>query len=128
MDAHVYQTSVKWTGDSRAVLAADGLPSIEVATPPEIPGGHPGIWSPEHLYTAASEACLVTTSLATAEELVGARWPLVAGRRPRRIPWICEDDRPAHPDPMPVMSADPHADDAWTTESIVTAFILLLET
>jgi organic hydroperoxide reductase OsmC/OhrA len=66
MDAHVYQTSVKWTGDRRAVLAADGLPNLEVATPPEFPGGHPGIWSPEHLYTAAAEACLMTTFLSVA--------------------------------------------------------------
>ena len=66
MDTHVYQTSLKWTGDRRAVLAADGLPTLEVATPPEFPGGHPGIWSPEHLYTAAAEACLMTTFLAIA--------------------------------------------------------------
>ncbi len=66
MESHVYQTSVKWTGNRRAVLAADGLPSLEVATPPEFPGGHPGIWSPEHLYTAAAEACLMTTFLAIA--------------------------------------------------------------
>ncbi len=66
MESHVYQTSVKWTGDRRAVLAADGLPDLEVATPPEFPGGHPGIWSPEHLYTAAAEACLMTTFLAIA--------------------------------------------------------------
>jgi organic hydroperoxide reductase OsmC/OhrA len=66
MDTHVYQTSVKLTADRRAVLAADGLPSLEVATPPEFPGGHSGIWSPEHLYTAAAEACLMTTFLAIA--------------------------------------------------------------
>ena len=65
-ESHVFQTSVKWTGDRRAVLAAHGLPTLEVATPPGFPGGHPGIWSPEHLYTAAAEACLMTTFLAIA--------------------------------------------------------------
>ena len=66
MDRQFIETSVKWTGDRRAVLAADGLPSLEVATPPEFPAVHPGIWSPEHLYTAAAEACLMTTFLAIA--------------------------------------------------------------
>jgi organic hydroperoxide reductase OsmC/OhrA len=40
---------------------------MSVATPPEFPGGHPGIWSPEHLFVAAAEACLMTTFLAIAE-------------------------------------------------------------
>jgi peroxiredoxin-like protein len=38
-----------------------------VATPPEFPKGHPGIWSPEHLFVAAAEVCLMTTFLAIAE-------------------------------------------------------------
>jgi peroxiredoxin-like protein len=40
---------------------------IEVATPPEFPKGMPGIWSPEHLFTAAVSSCLMTTFLAVAE-------------------------------------------------------------
>jgi len=40
---------------------------IEVATPPEFPKGIPGIWSPEHLFTAAVSSCLMTTFLAVAE-------------------------------------------------------------
>lgn len=40
---------------------------IEVATPPEFPEGIPGIWSPEHLFTAAVSSCLMTTFLAVAE-------------------------------------------------------------
>lgn len=66
MESHVYETSARWTGERRAMMAADGLPSLEVGTPPEFPGGHPGIWSPEHLYVAAAEACLMTTFLAIA--------------------------------------------------------------
>ena len=38
-----------------------------MATPPEFPKGIPGIWSPEHLYTAAVSSCLMTTFLAVAE-------------------------------------------------------------
>jgi organic hydroperoxide reductase OsmC/OhrA len=66
MEKHSYRTSVTWTGERRAKLTAPGLPDVEVATPPEFPGGHPGIWSPEHLFTAAAEACLMTTFLAIA--------------------------------------------------------------
>lgn len=66
MEKHSYRTSVKWTGERRAKLTAPGLPDVEVATPPEFPGGHPGIWSPEHLFTAAAESCLMTTFLAIA--------------------------------------------------------------
>ena len=40
---------------------------LEVATPPEFPGGMPNIWSPEHLFTAAVSSCLMTTFLAIAE-------------------------------------------------------------
>ena len=40
---------------------------IEVATPPEFPKGIPGIWSPEHLFTAAVSSCFMTTFLSIAE-------------------------------------------------------------
>jgi organic hydroperoxide reductase OsmC/OhrA len=38
-----------------------------VATPPEFPKGMEGIWSPEHLFVAAINSCLMTTFLAIAE-------------------------------------------------------------
>jgi organic hydroperoxide reductase OsmC/OhrA len=40
---------------------------IEVATPPNFPKGIPGIWSPEHLFTAAVSSCFMTTFLSIAE-------------------------------------------------------------
>lgn len=40
---------------------------LSVATPPEFPKGVAGIWSPEHLFTAAVSSCLMTTFLAIAE-------------------------------------------------------------
>lgn len=40
---------------------------MEVATPPEFPKGIPGIWSPEHLFTAAVVSCFMTTFLSIAE-------------------------------------------------------------
>jgi peroxiredoxin-like protein len=65
---HTYEIDIKWNGDRRGVLHSPVLPQdIEVATPPEFKGGIPGIWSPEHLYVAAVNSCLMTTFLAIAE-------------------------------------------------------------
>jgi organic hydroperoxide reductase OsmC/OhrA len=66
-DTHTYTTAVEWTKDRRGGLSSAGLPTIEVATPPNFPGGHEGIWSPEHLFTASAEICLMTTFLSMAE-------------------------------------------------------------
>jgi organic hydroperoxide reductase OsmC/OhrA len=41
--------------------------AVEVATPPQFPKGIERIWSPEHLFTAAVNSCLMTTFLAIAE-------------------------------------------------------------
>lgn len=43
-----------------------GKPELQVATPPEFKG-HEGIWSPEDLFVAAANVCLMTTFLAMAE-------------------------------------------------------------
>ncbi len=66
-ERHTYSTSIEWTSRRRGNLSSPGLPGLEVATPPQFPGGHPGIWSPEHFFVAAAEACLMTTFLAIAE-------------------------------------------------------------
>ncbi len=67
-DVHVYHTSVQWSTRRKGKLGSMGMPNIEVATPPEFPGGHPGIWSPEHLFVGAAEICLMTTFLSLAEK------------------------------------------------------------
>jgi peroxiredoxin-like protein len=65
---HDYEVSVSWTTDRKGDLAAPGIAEeIEVATPPEFPKGMDGIWSPEHLFTAAVNSCLMTTFLAIAD-------------------------------------------------------------
>lgn len=64
---HHYACSVTWSGEKKGRLTAPGLPTLEVATPPEFKG-HPGIWSPEHLFVAAALSCLMTTFLALAEK------------------------------------------------------------
>lgn len=75
MDAHSYQVNLRWSSDRKGTIcspeiaeAAPGLNTcIEVATPPEFPKGIAGIWSPEHLFTAAVNSCFMTTFLAIAE-------------------------------------------------------------
>ncbi len=63
---YVYQTTVKWTEQRKAVMSCAGKPEVQVATPPEFKG-HEGIWSPEDLFVASANVCLMTTFLAVAE-------------------------------------------------------------
>jgi peroxiredoxin-like protein len=75
MDSHTYTVDITWSQDRKGIMCSPELSSgqfsntgcIEVATPPEFPKGIPGIWSPEHLFTAAVSSCLMTTFLAIAE-------------------------------------------------------------
>ncbi|MEQ1585255.1 MAG: OsmC family protein [Cyclobacteriaceae bacterium] len=74
MEAHFYNVQIEWNKDRKGVMCSPELTTptlgggcIEVATPPEFPKGIPGIWSPEHLFTASVSSCLMTTFLAIAE-------------------------------------------------------------
>lgn len=74
MDAHYYEVNIQWNSDRKGmmcspdILEGNGLSGcVEVATPPQFSKGIPGIWSPEHLFTAAVSSCLMTTFLAIAE-------------------------------------------------------------
>jgi peroxiredoxin-like protein len=63
-----YEVHLAWKKDRKGVISSPALESsTEVATPPEFPKGMEGIWSPEHLFVAAIESCLMTTFLAVAE-------------------------------------------------------------
>lgn len=65
---HMYEVSVKWDTDRKGTMVSPELNnSFEVATPPQFPKGMEGIWSPEHLFTAAVNSCLMTTFLSIAE-------------------------------------------------------------
>ena len=66
-DGHTYTTSLTWSDTRRGVSSSSGLPDIHVATPPQFPGGIDGLWSPEHMFVASAEICLMTTFLAIAE-------------------------------------------------------------
>jgi peroxiredoxin-like protein len=72
MDSHTYHVDVSWNEKRKGILCSAEIdhvmyPCIQVATPPEFSGGIAGIWSPEHLFTAAVTSCLMTTFLAIAE-------------------------------------------------------------
>ncbi len=65
---HFYEVSVNWQSDRKGIMNSPVLnTSIEVVTPPEFPKGIEGIWSPEHLFVAAVNSCLMTTFLSIAE-------------------------------------------------------------
>jgi len=63
---YTYRTAGKWTGQKMGVASSPGKPDIQVATPPEFKG-HEGIWSPEDLYVASVNVCVLSTFLAFAE-------------------------------------------------------------
>lgn len=74
MEPHLYHVNLTWTHHRKGLMyspevkaAAPDLDYLEVATPPEFPGGVEGVWSPEHLFTAAVNSCFMTTFLAIAE-------------------------------------------------------------
>ena len=65
---HFYEVSVNWQSDRKGIMNSPALTSsIEVATPPQFPKGMEGIWSPEHLFVASLNSCLMTTFLSIAE-------------------------------------------------------------
>ena len=64
--SYTYHTAVKWTEQRKGVISCAGKPDVQVATPPEFKG-HEGIWSPEDLFVASANVCLMTTFLAVAE-------------------------------------------------------------
>lgn len=73
MEPHYYQVNVNWSKDRTGIMCSPELNTSEednciaVATPPQFPKGVPGIWSPEHLFTAAVSSCFMTTFLSIAE-------------------------------------------------------------
>ena len=74
MEPHYYNVNITWSQDRKGTMCSPELNAqsnavgcIEVATPPELPKGIAGIWSPEHLFTASVSSCLMTTFLAIAE-------------------------------------------------------------
>ena len=63
----IYKNSIKWHSEKKGLLSSPGKPNIEIATPAEF-RGHPGIWSPEDLFVASVNSCIMTTFLYYAEK------------------------------------------------------------
>lgn len=57
-----YGTNLEWTSEKKGIMKSNNKPDITVACPPEF-GGHAGIWSPEDLFVASVEVCMLTTFL-----------------------------------------------------------------
>lgn len=67
-ETHTYEVNLEWNFDRNGTLSSPVLPTqIEVATPPEFQKGMKDIWTPEHLFIASVNACLMATFLAIAE-------------------------------------------------------------
>ena len=65
---HQYEVNVEWTQDRKGIVSSPVLTQqIEVATPPDFPKGIANIWSPEHLFVAAINSCVMNTFFAIAE-------------------------------------------------------------
>lgn len=62
IESHDYQVELIGVDEKRGMLTAseDGLPELEVSSPPEF-GGPGRRWSPEHLFVASVSSCLMTT-------------------------------------------------------------------
>lgn len=69
---HEYEVNITWQDSRKGLMCSPDITHqpdacVQVATPPEFPKGIPGVWSPEHLFTASVSSCLMTTFLAVAE-------------------------------------------------------------
>lgn len=65
---HQYEVNVEWTKDRKGIISSpDLIEKIEIATPADFPKGEANIWSPEHLFVAAVNSCLMNTFFAIAE-------------------------------------------------------------
>lgn len=73
MEPQYYNVNLHWDKDREGLICSPEIQvynedsCIRIATPPEFKKGIPGIWSPEHLFTAAINSCFMTTFLAIAE-------------------------------------------------------------
>jgi organic hydroperoxide reductase OsmC/OhrA len=67
-DIHFYEVNLHWDASTRGTLSSPVITdNIEVVTPPEFPKGIKEKWTPEHLFVAAVNSCLMSTFLLVAE-------------------------------------------------------------
>jgi peroxiredoxin-like protein len=63
---YIYKNSIRWTGGKKGMFSADRKQELEVSTPPEF-NGPAGYWSPEDLFVASVNSCIMTTFIYFAE-------------------------------------------------------------
>jgi organic hydroperoxide reductase OsmC/OhrA len=67
-DTHFYEVNLTWNTATQETLSSPVIASkIEVVTPPEFPKGIKEKWTPEHLFVAAVNSCLMSTFLLVAD-------------------------------------------------------------
>jgi organic hydroperoxide reductase OsmC/OhrA len=64
--ATFFETDIEWSREREGKSMATQLPAIPVGAPPEFKGRE-GNWTPEHLFVASVNTCLMLTLLAIAE-------------------------------------------------------------
>jgi peroxiredoxin-like protein len=60
-----FRNNTTWKSGRTGVISADGKPELAVASPAEF-GGRPEYWSPEDLFAATVNVCLMQTFMAYA--------------------------------------------------------------
>lgn len=63
----IYNNVIEWQADMKGLISSHDKPNLQIATPPEF-RGHPGIWSPEDLFVASINSCIMTTFLYYAQK------------------------------------------------------------
>jgi organic hydroperoxide reductase OsmC/OhrA len=61
-----YEADLRWEGERRALVRAEGRPAIHVSPPLDLGGAGDGDWTPEHLFLAALSSCTLLSFLAHA--------------------------------------------------------------
>ncbi|MBI4459337.1 MAG: OsmC family protein [Acidobacteria bacterium] len=61
-----YENDLRWKFGRVGKIASEGKPALEISTPPELKG-EAGDWTPEALFVAAANACLLLTFMAYVE-------------------------------------------------------------
>ncbi|OYU83268.1 MAG: osmotically inducible protein OsmC [Flavobacterium sp. BFFFF2] len=65
---HYYEVNLQWNSATQGTLSSPVIKNtIEVVTPPEFPKGIKEKWTPEHLFVAAVNSCLMSTFLLVAD-------------------------------------------------------------
>jgi organic hydroperoxide reductase OsmC/OhrA len=80
-----YRTSVAGVEGRSASLQAEGKPALRVSSPPEF-GGGAGLWTPEDLFVASIEVCLMLTFVGIAEKR-GLKFASYASKAEGLLAW-----------------------------------------